>query len=255
MKERYEFRYNEVRLQNLWKNCVFLTDNQDNPLFLDIYSRLTGVEFSPAPTSDLLKIGILSTNTTDEFQKASDFANNYGSDAVRLALLLEKTPLCHEKLVAHWRYINELFEYFYHSAPTDISNISINLPKLKNLILKKDLNNLLIYLKSLKKNDQNKDLLFYLFYPFVPHLITTLMPDIHQKMPLLYQKIITSDNPEEFFVLINQKMKGCFFPSDVSDLDKIKKEALSFAVKSAKIKPTDVKNIIIIPHKGANIVI
>ena len=81
------------------------------------------------------------------------------------------------------------------------------------------------------------------------------MPDIHQKMPLLYQKIITSDNPEEFFVLINQKMKGCFFPSDVSDLDKIKKEALSFAVKSAKIKPTDVKNIIIIPHKGANIVI
>ena len=190
-------------------------------------------------------------------EDAISFADDYGADAVRLSLFLEKGNITDTKLTAHWRFIQKAALLF--------DGITFDLPKEKDLenplfypIVKgwqeSDLKKALIATKHAINAEGNPLALLFFLYPFCPHIATYFYPAVHEKMGDFYTKLQKMTVPPVYFIEINGKNCDSFYPL-YTDEQKIIKEALSLPQLQNKIKGRKIKNVIFIEGKGLNFVV
>lgn len=254
--KRYPFRYAEYLAQQRWAGLFF--DQKDtDPLKDDIINRQTGQAYQTGFKTPLLKLGILSKQTNTRETDTMIFADDYGADAVRLSLFLEKGKITDTKLTAHWRFIQKAALLF--------DGVAFNLPKQKDLELplfypiikawqENDLKKALIATKHAINAEGDPVALLFFLYPFCPHIATYFYPTVHKKTTDFYVRVQKITVPPVYFVEINGKNCDSFYTLHTEE-QKIIKEALSLPQLQNKIKGRKIKNVIFIEGKGLNFVV
>ena len=256
--KRYAFRYAEYLAQQRWTGFSFVhKDGFSCPLEEDISNRMTGQPFQTGRKVRLLKLGILSTEKMPREINASEWADDFGADAVRLALFLERGKITDTKLTAHWRFMQKaglLFDGQNLKMPTkkQLQN-PLFYPIIENW-QKNNLKNALIATKRAVNVSADPSVTLFFLYPFCPHVATYYRPDIHEKMASFYVKIKQIKVPAVYFIEINGKWCGSFYPAS-GDEQKIIKEALSLSELQNKIKNRKIKDVVFIKGKGINFVV
>ena len=256
--KRYPFRYAEYLAQQRWAGLSFAPKSGfATPLEEDISNRMTGQPFQTGRKVRLLKLGILSTEKLLREINASEWADDFGADAVRLALFLERGKITDTKLTAHWRFMQKaglLFDGAPIKMPTkkQLQN-PLFFPIIDNW-QKNNLKNALISTKRAVNAAADPAATLFFLYPFCPHVATYYRPDIHEKMASFYAKIKKIKVPAVYFIELNGKWCGSFYPTAEAP-QKIIKEALSLSELQNKIKNRKIKDVVFIKGKGLNFVI
>ena len=256
--KRYPFRYAEYLAQQKWQGFSFAPKRAfPCPLEEDIFNRMTGQPFQSGRKVRLLKLGILSTEKTQREINASNLADDFGADAVRLSLFLERGKITDNKLTAHWRFIQKaalLFDGHTFKMPTKKQlQDPIFYPVIENW-QKSNIKNALILTKRAVNAAADPAATLFFLYPFCPHIATYYYPAIHEKMAAFYAKVKQIKVPPEYFIEINGKWCGSFYPAGTTE-EKIIKEALSLSELQNKIKNRKIKNVVFIKGKGINFVV
>ena len=248
MTDRYAFRYVETTVQSSWRNSFWA---EGTNLLDDVSARFEGekVIFKDI-SAPALYWGVL-TPVCEE-KPAFELVDSYGADAVRLAML-QPGGLSEQTLTGAWRLMNALWLGLRDKTEIAPEWKDKELVPALHALQKEDFSDLLIHLKSLFHRGPRASLL-PLLYPFIPHLITHLIPDIQTRMSSFYQRWKTQQLPPVLFIEINGERIADFVPNSLEN-EEIKKEALSFPVVQHKINGRPVCDVKIIPLKGVNFVI
>ena len=255
MTERYAFRYTEFLIGQTEKNKVFVTDENDNPLIGDIKSRFKGLPFVDG-LAPLSFFGVRVLKDDKNIQSLSDDVADYGADALRVALLENKKPLSHNQKAAAWRLVDKLWHILKRvdfGNPDDWDKSDFY-PVISSLQAG-DYKRAWIDLKTILSMEKVPAGVAFGVYPFMPHLIQSLYPDIHSKMPDFWNFIQSKKLPPCYFIEVNGRRVCDFYPSDGANLEKIQKEALSFSVVQNKTKGKAIQKVINISGKGLNFVV
>lgn len=255
MTERYAFRYTEFLIGQAQKDKVFADAIGDNPLIADIDARLRGLSFAKGQ-APLIAFGIQVLTDDEILQKIKVDTTDYGADALRVALLENKKPLSHNQKAAAWRLVDKLWHLLKQADLGDVGawDATDFYPVIEAL-QSKDYKNAWIHLKTILNADIVPAGVAFGIYPFMPHLVQSLYPNIHSKMKDFFIFIKSKKLPPRYFIEFNGKRLGDFYPTNSSDFEKIKKEALSFPFVQNKIKGKEIKKVINISGKGLNFVV
>ena len=255
MTERYAFRYTEFLIGQREKNKIFADLKGDNPLTADICARFKGLPFAEGD-APLAQFGIRVLQDDKSLQGLSDDVADYGVDALRTVLLENKIPLSHNQKAAGWRLADKVWHIL---KQTDLGNpTDWNIPNFYpviNALQNQNWKEAWLCLKTVLNTDKVPAGVAFGIYPFMPHLVQNLYPDIHLKMHDFFDFIQHKKLPPCYFVEINGKRICDFYPSDKEDFEKIQKEALSFPLVQNKIKDKEIQKIINISGKGINFVV
>ena len=255
MTERYAFRYTEFLIGQKETDKVFADTSSENPLIADICARFKGAHFVNGKAS-LSALGIRIQKNDKSLQKVAEDVADYGADALRVATLENKLPLSHNQKAAGWRLADKLWLLLKEkdlSAPDNwlLKTFYPTIETLQN----QDFKNAWFCLKTILNADHVPSGVAFGIYPFMPHLVQSIYPNIHSKMPTFWKFIQSIKLPPRYFIEINGKRICDFYPTYSSDFEKIKKEALSFLSVQNKINGKEIKNSIHILGKGINFVI
>lgn len=246
MTDRYAFRYVETTVQATWRNKGWA---QGDSLADDVTARLTGAAWT-AREAPGRTWGVLTPVCKE--QPPFELIDSYGADAVRVTML-QPGGLSDAALTGAWRWMNALWLGLRDCAGQAPDWRDPALGSALQALQKDDLTALLVQLKSLFHAGP-RPALAVLLYPFVPHLVTHLVPDVHERMPAYRAQWQTVLPPPVLFIEVNGKRVADFVPGSL-DARQIEKEALSFPLVQRKIKGRAVRAVKIIPSKGVNFVV
>ncbi len=257
MTERYAFRYTEYCVAQKEAQVLFNsnTAENENPLLADIAARFKGSVAGVGEVA-LAALGIRVAADNADLQALTADAPDYGADALRVAVLENNLPLTHNQKAAAWRLVDKMWQ-FLEQKP-NLSNENLNAAQFYPFIgavQKQDYKTAWFSLKTIFNQQPQNGAFIFALYPFMPHLVQSLYPDIHSKMPDFWQKINQIRLPDCYFIEVGGRFVTNFYPSDENDFEKIKKEALSFVPVQNKIKQKEIKKVIHIPRKGLNFVV
>ena len=255
MTERYAFRYMEFLIGQTEKGKIFADCADKNPLIADIDARFKGVPFSDGQ-SPLADFGICVSSDDENLQKLRPDVMDYGADALRVALLENKMPLSHNQKAAGWRLVDKLWHILKQTDLGCPSNWNeLDFYPIIEALQTGDYKNAWIHLKTILNSDKIPAGVAFGVYPFMPHLVQSLYPNIHSKMNDFWTFIQSKKLPSRYFVEVNGRRICDFYPSDEKDLKKIEKEALSFPAIQNKIKGKKIQKIVNVSGKGLNFVV
>ena len=255
MTERYAFRYTEFLIGQKEENKIFADAEKENPLTADIFARFKGNLFVDGK-SPLALFGIRVTTDDKSLQELMLDVADYGADASRVVLLENKLPLTHPQKTAGWRLADKLWHLLEQTSlgePQDWDN-QLFYPVIEAL-QQSDFKRAWVDLKTILNMDNVPTGVAFGLYPFMPHLVQSLYPDIHSKMPKFWSFVQSKKLPPRYFVEINGRRIYDFYPTDTGDFEKIKKESLSFPAIQNKIKGRKIQKVINIFGKGINFVV
>ena len=255
MTERYAFRYTEFLIGQKEENKIFADAEKENPLTADIFARFKGNLFIDGK-SPLALFGIRVPTDDKNMQELIPDVADYGADALRVVLLENKLPLTHPQKTAGWRLADKLWLAFKQMPLGDLQewDNQIFYPVIEAL-QQKDFKRAWVDLKTILNMDNVPPAIVFGLYPFMPHLVQSLYPEIHSKMPKFWSFIQSKKLPPRYFVEINGRRVCDFYPTDISNFEKIKKESLSFTAIQNKIKGRKIQKVINISGKGINFVV
>ena len=255
MTERYAFRYTEFLIEQTEQDKIFACATGDNPLLADIEARLKGIAFGKGQ-APLAAFGIRVQLDDENLQKIKADTADYGADALRVALLENKMPLSHNQKAAAWRLVGKLWHILKQADLGDVKKWDTTdfYPVIESF-QSEDYKSAWIHLKTILNADNVPTGVAFGVYPFMPHLVQSLYPSIHSKMGNFFAFIKSKKLPPRYFVEINGRRVGDFYPINSTDFEKIKKEALSFPFVQNKISGKEIKKVINISGKGLNFVV
>ncbi|MBO5997528.1 MAG: hypothetical protein J6P93_03285 [Alphaproteobacteria bacterium] len=255
MIERYAFRYTEYQIGLLEKGKMFSDTAADSALMADIANRFLGAPFinGDAP---LAVFGIKVPARDEKLQKLTEDVADYGADALRTVLLENKMPLSHPQKAAGWRFADKVWHILKQmdlGNPTDWDKQGFY--PVIDALQKQNWKQAWILLKTILNADKVPSGVGFGVYPFMPHLVQSLYPDIHGKMSDFWRFIEQKKLPPRYFVEVNGRRVCDFYPTDINDFEKTKKESLNFSAVQNKIKGKQVQKVINVSGKGLNFVV
>lgn len=253
MTDRYAFRYNEFKIMQIEQKKRFEYVEM-TPLLSDIGARMQGLGFADG-VSSLAFLGIRTEQFDETLLSLQDDIIDYGVDALRIALLENKLPLSHEQKSAGWRLADKLWLNLRFAPLTNFDGL--NQPLFYPFVASaqnKEWKKAWFALKTIL-NSGICPVSAFCLYPFMPHLVQSIHSDIHSKMAEFWDYLQKIKVPTCYFIEVNGRYIADFYPSDETDFEKIKKEALSFPLVQNKIKDKEIKKSIHIDGKGVNFVV